>query len=80
MLIELSRGAGDYKPIKEPIRPTPVDAPPIIKRPPKNDPNEPAGLPLQDPSAQLPNRSHPRDCPDLAKNRSASVRYNVRRF
>ena len=67
MVVESLRGAGEHEPIKEPISPTPVDVPPIIERPPKTDPNEPAESPLQDPSPQLPNRSHPRDYLDIAK-------------
>jgi hypothetical protein len=66
-VIELSRGAGEHKPIKEPDLPIPVDVPPIIKRPPKNDPNEPSEPPLQDPSPQPPFRSQLRDCPSVAK-------------
>ena len=50
MLAELSRGAGDHKPIEEPVPRRPANEPPIIERPPQNEPNELAELPLQDPS------------------------------
>jgi hypothetical protein len=67
MLVESPRRAGEHEPIKEPISPKPVEVPPIIERPSKTDPNEPSEPPLQDPSPQLPNRSHPRDYLDIAK-------------
>ena len=45
---ESSRGSGGIEPIDEPVRRLPANEPPISKRPPQNDPNEPAELPRQD--------------------------------
>ena len=59
-LVESSRGLGGNEPMDEPVRRPPANEPPIIKRPPQNDPNEPAEVPLQNPSPRLP-RLHPRD-------------------
>lgn len=63
---ESSRGTGGNEPIDEPVRQPPANEPPIIKRPPQDDPNEPAELPLQDPSPRLP-RLHPRGSADIAE-------------
>ena len=65
-LVESSGDPGGNEPIEEPVSRPPANEPPIIERPPQNDPNEPAELPLQDPSPRLP-RLHPRDSADIAE-------------
>jgi hypothetical protein len=57
--VEFLGGTDDHQPIEEPVLEPPPNDLPSIKRPPKNDPNEPGELPLQDPNPRLPHQSHP---------------------
>ena len=64
---ELTHDAHEHELTEDPVCGPPANDPPIIKRPPKNEPKEPAELPRQDPSPRRPNRSHPRDGADVAE-------------